>query len=884
MQQLYVRFTLLQRLILLVLLCPAWVFAQRGTVIPEQIPLHDGWYVQRSGSAGTDGSMLSKPGQNRNGWYRASVPSTVMGVLSANGLYTDIFTGDNYKNIDPLPFKEAWWFCREFSLALPGHGEHITLNFDGLNYHADIWLNGKLLASHDSIFGPFRRFSFDVTGILQKNNCLAVSLTKARPGDFNLGFVDWNPRPPDENMGIWRGVYLALTGPVSLTDTYVESDFDTKQPDQAWLSIRTTLKNHSPKAIKGKLEGKIGELHFSYPVTLGPEADSVLTLTAGQVSALKIKNPRLWWCNGLGTPELYSLDLKFVSGKSCSAAETVSFGIRKIEMYTNVWGHKGFKLNGREILIKGAGWTDDIFLRDSLQSLETQVKYAREMNLNTLRFETIWGTGQDIYDLCDRYGMLAMVGWSCQWEWEEYLGKVCGEFGGIETPEEKQLALSSFGDQVRWLRNHPSVMVWMVGSDKCPDPDLEKQYAELFRTLDNRPYLASAGTRVSSYSGPTGVKMNGPYEYVAPNYWYTDTINGGAFGFNTETGPGPQVPVRESLEKMIPADHLWPPDKIWDYHCTHSIQAFNTMNVFNTALYSRYGQPANLDSYLLRSDAQSYEAMRAMFEAFRTRIPKSTGIVQWMLNSAWPSLYWHLYDYYLRPTAAYYAVQNANRPLQLIYDYGDNSVYSVNETRSDIQGMNAVIVATDLQSGLLFRKECPVNTLSNRSEKLTGLIPFSRNAFLSLTLLDAEGKRVSGNFYWLSSKPDEFAWEKTYWAYTPMKSYADFTALAELPAAGVKAVAEQITDGHVTTFRVKLSNQSNHLAFFMRLSLNDSSGKSLCPVYWDDNYVSLMPGEERVINCRVDSALAGESSPDILLEGWNTAKTHLTIINSGSSR
>ncbi len=812
--------------IILSLVCPASLSAQKLINHSDRILLKENWYIQQSGKVDLKDPELSVNDINTGNWFKTTVPSTVMGALTLNGLYKDIFVGENYNNIDTKQFDDSWWFRKQFEAPAIKHGEHVMLHFDGINYYANIWLNGKLLASRDSVYGTFRRYEFDITKLLRnKNNVLAVEIFRAQPGDFNLGFVDWNPRPVDENMGIWREVYLKISGEVSINNTYVESTVNIETLKEATLTIKTSLKNNSTKPAEGFLTGKIENLEFSYPVVLKAGQTLDLVLTPQQIPELQIKNPRLWWCNNLGSPELYQLELYFKAKKEISDSDITQFGIRQIEMYTNPAGHKGFKLNGKEVLIKGAGWTDDLFLRDSLASIETQIQYVKHMNLNTIRLESIWGNSQDMYDLCDKYGIMIMVGWSCQWEWEEYLGKTCDDFGGIQTEQEMTLALHSLRDQVLWLRNHPSVFVWMIGSDKCPKPELELKYDSLFKTLDNRPYLTSAGTRVSKISGPTGVKMNGPYEYVAPVYWYYDTINGGAFGFNTETGPGAQIPVLESIKKMIPADQLWPLSKAWDFHCTHSKEGFNTMNVTSEMLENRYGKSSGLDEFLLKADVQGYEAMRAMFEAFRVKLPKTTGIIQWMLNSAWPSTYWQLYDYYMLPTSAYYATRKANEPLQLMYDYQNNSVFAVNETTNDAENLMAAIRIFDINSKLLFHKDVNFTINSNKSVKVLGLDTITKPVFLDIRLTDNNGRQLAQNFYWLSDKPDVFDWKKTTWAYTPIKEFADFSGLNSLPKTEISTSYSTKDMGNDLVLTTTLENKSNSIAFFINLALLNSKGQ-----------------------------------------------------------
>lgn len=864
--------------ILICLLYPASSSAQKVIDFSGNVLLKENWFVQQSSKVDLKGAEISGNDINTGNWLKTTVPSTVMGALTRNGLYKDIFVGDNYKNIDTKQFDDSWWFRKQFESPEIKQGQHVTLHFDGLNYYANIWLNGKQIASRDTVFGTFRRFEFDITKLLQKkNNILAVEIFRAQPGDFNLGFVDWNPRPVDENMGIWREVFLRITGEVSISNTYAESKVNTTSLTDASLTIKTSLRNNSSKTVNGILIGKIENREFSYPVELNAGQTLDVVLTPEQIPDLHIKNPRIWWCNNLGSPELYTLDLRFSIKKEISDAEKIQFGIRQIEMYVNSSGHKGFKLNGKEVLIKGAGWTDDIFLRDSLQSIETQVQYVKHMNLNTIRLESIWGNSQDIYDLCDKYGILVMAGWSCQWEWDEYLGKTCDEYGGIQTQQEIALAINSFRDQVLWLRNHPSVFVWMIGSDKCPKPELELKYDSLFKFLDNRPYLASAGTRVSKVSGPTGVKMNGPYEYVAPAYWYMDTINGGAFGFNTETGPGSQVPVLESIKRMIPADELWPLSKAWDFHCTHSKQGFNTMDVTTRMIENRYGKASGMEDYLLKADAQGYEAMRAMFEAFRVRLPKTTGIIQWMLNSAWPSTYWQLYDYYLLPTSAYYATRKANEPLQVMYDYFNNTVYAVNETIKDEKNLKTSIRIFNLNSMLLFQKDVDFSIGSNKAEKIIKLDSVAQGIFLDVRLSDKTGKQLAQNFYWLSDKQDVFAWDKTTWAYTPMKGFADFTGLNSLPATKIAVSYKSADKGDKLELTTTLENHSDKIAFFVNLSLLDGKGNQVFPLFWDDNYISLLPGEKRDIKCSVPKTSLKGVNPELTLSGWNVSSQKIPL-------
>jgi exo-1,4-beta-D-glucosaminidase len=843
----------------------------------KKIILSENWKVQQSSKVLADGASISSEINNAENWYAATVPSTIMGVLTANGLYEDIFIGENYKKIDKTPFDDSWWYKTTFDLPNLPSEKNILLQFEGLNYYANIWLNGQLIASRDKIFGTFKVYEFDITALAkEKGNILAVETFRAQPGDFNTGFVDWNPRPVDENMGIWRPVTIEINGKVGLKNTAVQSQVNTTTLEEAWLTVKTELKNYASESVSGKLIGKIGEAEFSFPVNLNANETKEITLTSKEIASLYLKNPKLWWCNNLGEPNLHQLSLRFETGNNITDSEEITFGIREIETYFTEEGHKGFMLNGKKILIKGAGWTDDIFLRDTKQSLETQLQYVKHLNLNTLRFESIWGTSQDVYDLCDQYGILAMVGWSCQWEWNEYLGKECDEFGGIQSETDINLAVESLSDQIHWLRNHPSIFVWFLGSDKLPKPELEIKYKDLIAKIDNRPYLLTAGTRTSEVSGPVGVKMNGPYEYVSPNYWFEDKVNGGAFGFNTETSPGANIPKLESIKKMVPQAPLWPINDAWNYHCTHSAVAFRDLNVNTLNLENRYGKATNLEDYLMKSDVLGYEAMSGMFEGFRARIPKSTGIIQWMLNSAWPSFYWQLYDYYLLPTSSYYATKKANAINQLIYDYATKEIIAVNESLNSEKNLKAQIAVYDFNSKLLKKETVNFDIETITSKSVFNLGDFKENVFLDLKLFDEKGTQIATNFYWLSSKKDIFDWEKTFWGNTPLKEYADFTKLNELPTSEITAIYSEKTVENNVELSVQLENTNSKTGFFIYLNLLNEKGETIIPVFWDDNYISILPNEKRIIKCSIPIDLMAAGKTKLVISGWNVKEqTHL---------
>ena len=779
--------------------------------------------------------------KTENGWINATVPSTLMGILTANGIEPEALTAEDYAKIDKKRFEKSWQYRTTFKMPALKAGEHAVLNFDGICYHANVWLNGQQIANSQEMAGTFRQFEFDVTTKIRQENVLEVEVFRAQPGDPNTGFADWNPRPADESMGIWREVRIKTCGAVSVAHSAVRSRVNTQTLDEAWLTIATELTNHSGKPVSGQVTGTIEGQTFAYPVTLNPYEKRSITLP----SEIHIAHPRLWWCHNMGKPELCDMHLAFAENGHTSDVEDIRFGIREVHSYLTEEGYRGFTLNGKPILLRGAGWTDDIYLRDTPATNRLQLEYVRDMNMNTVRLEGFWGTSQNLYDLCDELGLLILVGWSCHWEWEDYLGSPCDErYGGINTPEKIDLIAKSFKDQVMWLRYHPSIIGWFVGSDMLPMPELERQYQTFLKDNDDRDYLISAKDMTSDLSGKSGTKMAGPYEYVGPSYWYLPEAPGGSFGFNTETGIGAQLPVKESLEKML-GQQLFPIDNRWNILCTASSQDMNSLRQLNEVIHHRFGDAKDIDEYLYRADMLNYESTKAMFEGFRVRRPHTTGIIQWMLNSARPSIYWQLYDYYKQPNAAYYAVKKANAPLQLIYDYHTKAVYAVNET---LQPATLKASMQLLKNGVSSSDEQQIEVASGTVVKVFDIDTTGAPAsFLFLKLKDQNNQEIATNEYFLVTETDTYDWTKTTWVNTPITHYASYTMLDGMCSKDYQLTFKQISKEQ---YEVTVSNPTDKVAFMIRLTAKDEQGQLICPAYWSDNYLILAPGETRVVSLK----------------------------------
>ena len=853
----------------------------------QEIILSDNWQIRSSEGLNVNGAGLSSIERTGDGWIDASVPSTVLGALCNAGVYEDPFFGKNLEDIPTAPFEASWWYVTSFDMpAFSSDREQVRMFFDGINYRANVWLNGVKILSSDTAFGAFRQFMCDITDVAKASNRLAVEVIPPQPRDFYMGFVDWAPVPPDHNMGIYRPVRIKRSGKASLNRPFIITDVNTETLDEASLTISAELTNHSNERKKMTLEASVENISVKDEFVV--EAGQTITakLSPDKFKQLVMTNPRLWWPNGLGEPEMYTLHLSLKADNRLTDIDSVRFGVREYETYMNAQGVRGYKINGRETLMKNAGWVDDLFLRNDTRYNRAQIRYVKEMNLNSLRFEGFWGTGQEIYDLCDENGIMLMVGWSCQWEWPDYLGlpMVVPEeaenipinegvdlYGVKLTPDEENLLSDMFRDQVIWLRNHPSIFVWAVGSDAIPKPSLEKKYDHTLKEYDpSRSLLLSAGEFTSELSGLTGMKMNGPYEYVPPIYWYEDKNLGGAFGFNTETGPGPQIPPLESIRRMMPEESLWPPlNDIWDFHSGR--KDFNSVKVYLNALERRYGKPKNIEELAMKAQWMNYEAIRPMFEAFAVNWPVATGVVQWQLNSAWPEFYWQLYDWYLMPTGAYFGTQKACRPVNVIYNYDDRKIYAVNDTRKDLTNHTVHATLFDSKSKVLSELSQKVSLKQNASEALLDVpaLPIANETyFLHLTLQDSKNKLVADNFYWLSGQEDQMDWDQYFWYYTPQKRFANLTALNHLPKSQVTASKKVRRENGEWVMDVTISNTSQNIAFCMEMMLLDNSGHPVLPVFWDDNYVSLVHNDTRTITVRCYHEDC-TSEPKVIIRGVN---------------
>jgi exo-1,4-beta-D-glucosaminidase len=507
-----------------------------------------------------------------------------------------------------------------------------------------------------------------------------------------------------------------------------------------------------------------------------------------------------------------------------------------------------------------------MFLRPMSKKLDADLAYVRDIGLNTIRLEGRIDR-EEFFEKTDRLGILVMPGWTCCDAWERWK---------LWTAETRSIAAASMEDQARRLRNHPSVLVWLYGSDNPPPEDVEQMYLKILKESEwPNPSVSSASEQPTKVTGKSGVKMTGPYEYVPPVYWLADTKAGGAYGYNTETSPGPAIPPKESLERFIPKEHLWPIDEVWNYHAGK--ERFTTVNVFTDGLTRRYGAATSLDDYERKAQAMTYDGERAMFEAYGRNKYTATGVIQWMLNNSWPSLIWHLYDYYLVPAGGYFGTKKAMEPVHVQYSYDDGSVCVVNSTYSSLPAMKVSAKIYNIDATEKASKDVTLDLAADSSTKafeLPKVDEISKTYFLKLQLKDAKGKLVSDNFYWLSTKADVLDWKhRQDTVYTPQAEFGDLSGLNSLPQINLSA--SRVSGEGVE--QVTVSNPGSAIAFMVHLRVTrGKGGEDVTPIFWEDNYFSLLPGESRTASAKFDSSLLNGKEAVVELDGWNAVATTLT--------
>ncbi|MGA2535244.1 MAG: sugar-binding domain-containing protein, partial [Terracidiphilus sp.] len=489
--------------------------------------LHDNWQLQSACKLQASGDTISSAIFVPEGWLKTAVPSTVLASQAAAGMYPDPYFGMNLRQIPgttypiggifanmPMaqdsPYRCGWWYRTEFTVpAGAPEGERQWLHFGGINYRGDVWLNGHKVADSAKVAGAYRTYDFDVTELLKPGakNVLAVETFAPTEKDLGINWVDWNPCPPDKDMGLWGAVDLVSTGRVTLGSPFVVTHFIDSALRTAELTVYAELHNASDHVVRGTVEGTVAGIKIEQPVELAAREDRSVNFAPEQFAQLRVRDPKPWWPRQMGEAHLERLTLSFREQAEVTDEQSVEFGIREITSELTANGNRLFRVNGKPILIRGAGWSQDMLLRTDERRLQDQFRLVEDMNLNTIRLEGKLET-DDFFRIADRDGILVMLGWCCCDHWEHWKDWTADDLG---------IATASLRSQMLRLRHHASLLVWLNGSDNAPAANVERAYLDVeAQTHWPNPVLSAASSQVTAGGGANGVKMTGPYDYVAP--------------------------------------------------------------------------------------------------------------------------------------------------------------------------------------------------------------------------------------------------------------------------------------------------------------------------------------------------------------------------------
>jgi beta-mannosidase len=850
---------------------------------PGEVTLGSGWQMQEAAKvAETNGEAISQPGYAPRNWYPATVPGTVLTTLVNNKVYAEPLWGENNRpNIIPESLcRASYWYRVQITVPAANAGKRAWLNFHGINYMAEVFVNGHKAGD---IKGAFVRGLFDITPFVKPGETAAVAvriLPPLHPGNpqeqtvpLGLGpnggaltqdgptFVcavgwDWIPAIRDRDMGIWQKVTLTSSGPVVLQNPLLTSDLPLPRTDSADLKLEITVKNLTDAPQSGVLHGAFGDAGFQVPVSLAPNESKLVKLTPQDTPQLHVVNPRLWWPNGCGEPNLYAMRLSFAVGGGISDVNHFNFGIRKIQYEVPDSEFLTLSVNGVRVFCKGGCWgMDEALKRIPRGRLEAQIRFQKEANYVMLRNWVGQSTSDDFYDLCDRYGLMV---------WDEFFEANNSDGRpAIDVP----LYLANVREKVLRYRNHPSIALWCGRNESDPAPPaLAAGISNLMQELEpSRMYHANSNEG-------RGVRSGGPYYWRPPAAFYTYATSGrNAEVFKTEIGCV-SIPTREAILAWMPekdAENF--PNDDWAEH--DLCRGNNNGNTYVNTIGARYGEISgtnfSLAKFVHEAQMANYEAYRALYEGRVARLfTGSTAALTWMSNPAQPSTTWQIYSYDLEPFASFFATRKACEPVHVMMNQSTFNLMVINHTPKPLDGLKARVRVFNMDASLVSDKTTPVSVNPSCATNLGPIdFPASLSAvhFVKTELRDAHGQIVSDNFYWRGTTAN------------------DLTALTNLPPAPIEGNIQRHDAGGKCLLDVTLSNPSKVVALMTHIQLRkQSSNERVLPVYYDDNYVSLLPGENRTIKVEAASKDLGGDKPLVVVDGWNPVVKSQTFSGGAS--
>lgn len=888
-----------------------------------------------------DGAALSRPGVDTHDWYDATVPGTVLTTLVNEGVYPNPYYGLNNLLIPESLNKQDYWYRTEFTIPVGDKGRELTLEFNGINYYAEVWFNGQYLGH---ITGAFIRGNFDVTKLARpgEKNVLAVMIApppdpgipseqsvKYGPGD-NGGKLcldgptfecsegwDWIPAVRDRDAGIWQDVRLHSSGPVTIHDPQVITKLPLPDTSSADVTVGADLHNASSSAVKGVLRGHFEGVSFEQPVTLEPNQTKTITFTPDAFKQLHLDHPRLWWPNGYGKPELYHLRLSFMTDDKKESDEAAThFGVREMsydfearepdsstrerveftptlarksagEIIDNrrdtmVWGLENkakrdaaviaaggkpsdkpfwwgqqqetvvglwpnaknspalrpiddkkmgpylvIKVNGVKIECLGGDWgMDDAMKRVSRERLEPYIRMTRDAHMNMILNWAGQSTSEALYDLCDEYGIMV---WNDFWRNTEAFDYAPADF---------DLFAQNAADCVKRFRNHPSIALWCSGNEGvCPEP-LHERLNQIIYSLDGTRYFQPDSRLIN-------MRNSGPWSNLPLDHYFHDLNQ----GFSTEIGAS-SIPSVDVMRSFIPKADLWPYGDLWAYHDLHSMGAGDHKSTFGR-ISARYGEPTSLEDLCRKAQMLNFETFRAIYEGFNSRMWNDcSGVIVWMSQPSWPSLVWQFYSWDYDPNGSLFGAKCGAEPIHIQMSVPECKIAVVNHLTEPLDNVTATATIYDLSGHEESSRKAVLSVDGNTvANAFTLNWPATGAHFVRLELRDKKGHLLSQNFYWHARDEHQLQ---------------ELNSMPKVTLTG-RTHVKHAAAGDVV--EVKVTNSGKVPAVEVRLTLRDANtGKRILPVYYGDNYFSLLPGESRTVRIETQSHAKAWS---VTTDGWN---------------
>lgn len=810
-----------------------------------------GWQLQRASEVQAGGVEIASPAYKAEGWVTATVPGTVLTSYKNVGALADPNYADNQLMISESFFNSNFWYRNEFQVPQSFKRDRVFLNFDGINWKANVYLNGKQVGRLE---GAFIRGKFDVTDCVKEGtNVLAVEIIKnahigaikeknKQSTDFNGGILgadnptfhatigwDWIPTMRGRNIGIWNDVFLTTTGKVTVQDPYVQTQFALPDTTQARLTAEVVVKNHDGKDVSGVLQGRVGDVTFEQPVELKAGEERTVVFDADRFPQLQVKNPRLWWPNGYGTPYLYDANFTFKVGEEVSDARDFKVGIRQMT-FNEDGGVLNLYVNGRRFIGRGGNWGfSESNLNYRGREYETAVAYHADMNFTMLRNWVGMIGDEELYDACDKYGIMI---------WQDFW--LANPADGPD-PYYPDMFIANAEDYVKRIRSHASIGLYCGRNEGFPPETIDKALRRIVK--EEHP-----GMHYISSSADDVVSGHGPYRMLPAKTYFT--LETGNDKFHSERGM-PNVLTYESFLRTYSPEGIWPQSHQWGMH-DYTLEGAQGATSFNEIIATGYGQPESAKEFADLAQWVNYDGHRSLFES---RSKNRMGLLMWMSHSCWPSMVWQTYDYYFEPTAAYFAIKKASEPLHIQWNPATDEVEVVNYHAGLRPGLKARVQVLNMDATVAWEKEVTVDSREDTTEKCIKLeFPdgLSQVHFIKLTL-EENGKAVSENFYHRS------------------KVENNYQALKQLPKVSLRAQTQydKGDDGEWKA-EVTVENRSDAPALMVRLNIvGDKDGKQFLPIFYSDNYFALLPGETKVVRVHWKDVDTRGNAPLLKVSGYN---------------